>query len=254
MICGNQRAADLLRNEAVFKGASEILPHSGLDMADHQPGTEPQLRSELGLERSVVVGYVGRLVPEKGIRLLIEALGRLSSRPWKLLFVGAGSLETEIRDQWMKRFPGRIVLVPAVSYSQVARYLRCVDIFVLPSYSTPTWVEQFGITLAQAMLLGIAALGSTSGAIPEVLGPGGVLFGEGDVGELAGALESLLDSPSRRKQIGNSGREFALQHYTSERVSARYMATFEAARSFHAMGRERGGDPVGMKSVAGRKA
>jgi glycosyltransferase involved in cell wall biosynthesis len=159
VVCGNRRAAELLRVEGIFNGDVEILPQYGLDAAEYQPGVESELRVELGLEGSIVVGYIGRLVPEKGLRLLFEALGQVRTHPWKVLLVGTGSLESEIRERWMVEFPGRIVLVPAVPYEQVPRYLRSLDIFVLPSYSTASWKEQFGLSLAQAMLLSIASIG-----------------------------------------------------------------------------------------------
>jgi glycosyltransferase involved in cell wall biosynthesis len=230
VICGNQQSAELLRSEGYFRGSIENLPQCGLDLAEHEPGKELKLRDELGLAGSIVIGHVGRLVPEKGLYLLVGALKSLQGYPWRLLLVGAGPLETEIRERWMIEFPGRIVLIPAVSYEEVPRYLRCVDIFTLASYSTPTWKEQFGLSLAQAMLLGIASIGSTSGAIPEVLGPGGLLFEEGQSDSLATALETLLSSASRRQELGALGREFALRNYTSESVAARYRDAFERAR------------------------
>jgi glycosyltransferase involved in cell wall biosynthesis len=232
VVCGNQRAAELVRAEGLFEGPTEVLPQYGLDPAEHLPGTEAQLRAELGLDGGhLVVGYLGRLVPEKGLRLLLEALGRLQSYPWRLLLVGTGPLEIEIRQRWMVDFPGRIVLVPAVPYQLVPRYLRCLDIFVLASYSIPVWKEQFGLTLAQAMMLRIPSIGSTSGAIPEVLGPGGLLFEEGQSLMLQRALEELLKSPQRREQLGAQGQEFALRNYAMESVGRRYLAAFERARS-----------------------
>jgi glycosyltransferase involved in cell wall biosynthesis len=131
----------------------------------------------------------------------------------------------------MPKFPGRIVLVPAVPLNQVAPYFRCTDIFVLASYSLPNWQEQFGASLAQAMLTGIPSIGSTSGAIPEVLGPGGIIFREKDTEGLARALEELLASPTRRRELGALAREFALRNYSKEIVAARYLAAFERARS-----------------------
>jgi glycosyltransferase involved in cell wall biosynthesis len=249
VICGNRRAAELLRAEGLFRGQVEILPQYGLDVTEYQPAAESELRARLGLEGHVVVGHVGRLVPEKGLRMLLQALGRLQTHPWKLLLVGSGPLESEIRERWMAEFPGRIVLLPAVPYEQVPQYLRCLDVFVLASYSTPNWMEQFGLTLAQAMLLGIASIGSTSGAIPEVLGSGGLLFEEGRVDDLTRALESLLTSPASRQHLGARGREFALQHYTSESVAARYLAAFERARL-----RSTEGKQMLSETIAARKA
>ncbi len=227
MLSCNHRAAELLRAEGRYSGPIEVLPQYGLDMNEHQPGTEPELRAELGLDNSIVVGFIGRFVPEKGLRLLVAALGCLQSLPWKLLLVGAGSLEEEIHRDWMLKYPGRIVLVPAVPYESVPRFLRCSDIFVLASYSTPQGMEQFGLTLAQAMMLGIASIGSSCGAIPEVLGPGGIVFQEGNTEHLVRALEELLKSQARREQLGALGREFALKNYTQEGVAARYLAVFE---------------------------
>jgi glycosyltransferase involved in cell wall biosynthesis len=164
--------------------------------------------------------------------------------------VGAGPLEKEIRQSWMLKFPGRIVLVPVVPYEQVSRYLRCADIFVLPSYSTPAWMEQFGLTLAQAMMLGIASIGSSSGAIPEVLGPGGIVFEEGNTEQLVRALEELLNSPARREQLGQQGRDFALKNYTQEGVAAHYLAAFERVLSLSALNRRQGNKAVPPEAMA----
>jgi glycosyltransferase involved in cell wall biosynthesis len=253
IICGNRRAAELLRGEGRFAGAIEVLPQYGIDVAEHQPSTEPELRAELGLTGSVVVGHVGRLVPEKGLRSLLEALGRVHSYPWKLLLVGAGPLENEIRQQWMAEFPGRIVLVSAVPYEQVAQYLRCADIFVLASYTTPSWMEQFGLALTQAMMLEIPCIGSSSGAIPEVLGPGGLVFEERNTEKLTSALVELFDSPARRQRLGALGREFALRNYTMEGVGARYLAAFGRAASEPASGKRDVRTAVKLGSVTGRK-
>jgi L-malate glycosyltransferase len=253
VICGNRRASELLRAEGRFAGPIEVLPQCGLDVAEHRPGTEPRLRADLGLENCIVVGFIGRLVPEKGLRLLIAALGCLRSLPWKLLLVGAGPLEQEIRRDWMTKFPGRIVLVPAVTYESVPRYLRCSDIFVLPSLSTPRWIEQFGLTLAQAMMLGIASIGSSSGAIPEVLGPGGIAFEEGNRERLVGALEELLNSPALRKQRGALDREFALKNYTHEGVAARYIAVFERVLRSSLQSQQQGNEAVQCETMAEQK-
>jgi len=86
---------ELLRGEGYFRGPVEVLPQYGLDVDEHQPGIEPTLRAKLGLQDSIVVGYVGRLVPEKGLRILLDALDQLRSLPWKLLLVGAGRSKTK---------------------------------------------------------------------------------------------------------------------------------------------------------------
>ncbi len=237
VVCGNRDAEQLLLRQARYRGYTAVLPQFGLDPDDHTPGSEPQLKQRFGLMGSNVVGYVGRLVPEKGIGLLLGALAELTQYPWKLLLLGSGPLEQEIHEQWMPRFPGRIVHVQAVPHREVPRYLRCLDVFALASYAVANWKEQFGLTLAQAMMLGIPSIVSSSGAIPEVAGPGGLVFEEGNEKSLREALEKLLSSASRRAELGTRAREFALKHYSQAGVAARYLAVFEQAQRLHAFPR-----------------
>jgi L-malate glycosyltransferase len=251
MICGNRQAAELLRVEGRFSGKVEILPQYGLDVTEHMPGTEPDLSEELGLQADPVIGFIGQMVPRKGLRLLFEALGDLQHYPWKLLLVGSGPLEQEIREKWMPGLPGRVVLVPAVPYEQVNRYFRCLDIFVLPSQTTPTWKEQFGLALAQAMMLGIASIGSDCGAISDTLGPGGAIIQQHDAEGLRQALENFLTTPTLRARAATAGREFALQNYTVEGVAARYLDAFEKARCHHA-GRDTTSETLKLESIGRR--
>lgn len=255
VVCGNREAEQLLRARTGYAGITAVLPQYGLDPSDHLPGHEPALRQQLGLSDAVSVGYVGRLVPEKGIELLLDALAQLTQHPWKLLLVGSGPLERAIREQWMPRFPGRIVHVPAVPHGEVPCYLRCLDIFVLASYAAPNWKEQFGLALVQAMMTGLACIGSSSGAIPEVLGPGGLIFAERDSKSLAEALKCLLASPDRRSELSGKAREFALRNYTSQRLAARYLHVFEEARRAAVMRKERQTSrPENVRTILGRGA
>jgi glycosyltransferase involved in cell wall biosynthesis len=170
------------------------------------------------------------MVPEKGLRVLFQALVQLQNYAWKLLLVGSGPLEHEIRERWVTSLPGRVVLVNAVPYEQVPRYLRCTDIFVLASHSTPVWKEQFGLALAQAMMLGIASIGSKCGAIPDTLGPGGVVIEQQDIDGLKRSLQNWLTSHTARARAGVAGRDFALRNYTVEHVAERYLTVFDSVR------------------------
>ncbi len=234
IVCGNREAERLLCERGDYNGLTTVLPQFGLDPSEHIPGFEAELKQQFGFAGSLVVGYLGRLVEEKGVVLLLQVLAQLTEHPWKLLLVGTGPLERQIHEQWMPRFPGRITHVQAVPHHEVPRYLRCLDVFALASYTTPTWKEQFGLTLAQAMMLGIPCVASSSGAIPDVAGPGALIFDEGSEQSLRSALESLLRSAGLRSELGARAREFALRHYTLGSVAAEYLAIFEQARRLHA--------------------
>jgi glycosyltransferase involved in cell wall biosynthesis len=233
LLCGNRDAERLAREENSADRAelrTEVVPQLGLEPAAHVPGTEPELRRQLGLmEGRVVVVHAGRLVPEKGLRLLYDALASIADRPWQLLVIGSGPLEREIRGQWMPRFPGRIAHVAAVPHAEVPRYLRCADIFALNSYATPEWKEQFGLTLAQAMMLGIASIVSTSGALPEVAGNAALIVAERSVHQLQAGLDALIASSVLRRELGDRARARAMRLYTNGAVAARTYESFERA-------------------------
>ena len=255
LICGNREAERLALREGRAH-ATHVLPQLGLDPDEHCPGTEPELRRLLALDDGcVVVGYAGRFVPEKGLRLLYNALASLPDHPWRLLLAGGGALESEILYEWIPRFPGRIICVPPVKHADVPRFLRAMDIFVLNSYETPAWKEQFGLGLAQAMMLGLACLVSDSGALPEVAGDAAVVVAERNATELRSALDALLASPALRRSLGERARTRALRHYTNEEIASRYRDVFEQAAARRAGSRlsERTAELDGMPHPAARR-
>src|SRR5205807_4035445 len=78
---------------------------------------------------------------------------------------------------------------------------------------------------------------SSCGAIPEVVGPGGLIFEEGKEESLREALQMLLSCARCRRELGARAREFALRHYTIAGIAARYRSVFEQAQSLHATAR-----------------
>lgn len=227
IVCGNHEGARLLRTSKGYKGEIVVLPQLGINEKDYAKPPARELSIRLRKDSSVpLIGFIGRLVPEKGIILLLQALSNLVDLPWKLLVLGSGPSKSEIQSKWRDLFGERLILVDAVPHDMVPQYLGCLDLVVLPSYGTTRWKEQFGLILAQAMMAGVPCIGSSSGAIPDVLGPGGVVFKEGDVESLKEALKILIKSRYERERLGRNGRVFALQHYTSKAVARAYFNLF----------------------------
>lgn len=227
VVCGNTEGQRLLREAKGYTGPSLVLPQVGLDPDEYMAPLSPDLPELLAKRNDApLIGFLGRLVPEKGVLLLLEALSRLHGLKWRLLLVGNGALRGVIRDHWQKRFGDHLIMMDPITHEAVSQYLRCLDIFVLPSYSIPTWKEQFGLILAQAMMAGVACIGSSSGAIPEVLGPGGLIFKERDVDDLTCALKRILESEGLRRGLGDKARPFALQRYTNPTVAMAYLMAF----------------------------
>jgi glycosyltransferase involved in cell wall biosynthesis len=104
----------------------------------------------------------------------------------------------------------------------LAEIISALDVFALPSRTVGNWKEQFGRVIAEAGAAGIAVIGSDSGAIPDVIGNGGIVFPEGDVNAIAEAIRTLHDQPALRMQYGVNGRRQAEELYSWQPVAEQY--------------------------------
>lgn len=212
-VAGNSEAMTLLERRG-FAGAIIVLPQLGVDTTLFHPGPARA-------PRRFVVGYVGRLVKQKGLLVLLEAVARLSA-DMRLTVVGTGPF----RDEFLSKakelgLEGRLELLEGVSHQDVPRHIRAMSVLVLPSLTTPQWKEQFGHVLIEAMSSEVPVVGSESGAIPEVIKEAGLVVPEGNVKALADALVRLSCSPAFAADLGRRGRERVLAEYTNEVVANR---------------------------------
>ena len=212
-IVGNQDAERVLRRKG-FRKPAAVIPQVGIDPELFQPSPAPR---EPG---PFVVGYVGRLVESKGLLDLLAAAAGLEAVDWRLELVGEGPLRDEL--ETLSTSLGvreRVLITSEVPSTDVPRVLRGLDVLVLPSRSTPSWVEQFGRVLVEAMACGVPVVGSSSGEIPNVIGDAGLVFPEGDVDSLRVALARLAASPGERSRLAEAGRRRAVERYTQARIA-----------------------------------
>lgn len=221
-IAGNKAAKTLLQSKG-FHRPITIIPQLGVDTERFAPQSGVQVRQALGLTH-FTVGYLGRLVSEKGLNILLQALAELEGE-WQLLVVGRGPQRQEMEQQVQDLgISSRCCWVDTVTHDEVANYLNAMNALVLPSLSTPRWQEQFGHVLIEAMACGIPVIGSNSGAIPEVIGNVGFIFPEGQINTLTQQIRCLRDDPALCQQLGQRGRERVLSDYTHQRIAERTLA------------------------------
>jgi glycosyltransferase involved in cell wall biosynthesis len=162
-------------------------------------------RTPVPPKHAFTVGYAGRLVESKGLSDLLSAV-RLLDAPAELLLIGYGELRGELEGQ---PIPGSAVRVlSGLSHDRMPSGYAQLDVLVLPSHTTPTWKEQFGRVIVEALWCGVPVIGSDSGEIPwliELTG-GGLIFPEGDRDGLARQLVKLRESPELRAQLARRGR------------------------------------------------
>lgn len=165
-----------------------------------------------------VVGYAGRFVAEKGLATLIDAVIGLEGV--KLRFVGNGPLRDELRKRAGAVGVALEIDTTTTPEDMPAAYAS-FDVLVLPSLSTPTWEEQFGRVLVEAMWCGIPVVGSDSGEIPWVIEStgGGIVVAEGDVAALRETLCRLRDAPELRRELAATGREQVRARFSVQSVA-----------------------------------
>jgi glycosyltransferase involved in cell wall biosynthesis len=205
---------------------SQVVSY-GTDLSLFHPHGSESKRCELNLCGKIVVGYLGRFVPEKGLDTLVEAAKILQTQcpslPFSVLLVGSGPEETTLKQKIRQvGLEKHFVFAGAVPHREAGAYLNCMDIFALPSRTTATWKEQFGRVILEALACGIPVVGSDSGQIPHLLQEtgGGLVFEEGNACALATQLGRLIHQPRTRACLGHIGREAVHASFTFEAVAA----------------------------------
>ncbi len=234
-IVGSEGAAEVWRDKG-YEGPMAIIPQFGVDPtiftpSNSSPSEESPVRGATP-GSPFAIGYVGRLVPEKGVDLLLEAVGdlkgpALEAGPWRLRILGDGSereaLEAQTRHLGLT---GNVTFEGWLPSLRMPAFYRQLDALVLPSRSQPNWVEQFGRVLIEAMACGVPVIGSDCGEIPHVIGDAGLVFPEGDVAALKAHLVRLMHEPEIARRLARRGRERVLRQFTQESVAARTVAVY----------------------------
>lgn len=165
--------------------------------------------------------------PMKGIATLLEAFAKLrTERDVELVLVTKptpGGRTEQIVDRL--GIAEHVTFVHGISDDELVKVMGSAEIACVPSL-----YEGFSLPTAELMACGTPLVVSRAGAIPEVVGPDGLcadLVTPGDVGELAHAIEALLDDPERRKEYGERGRARALERFSWHAVAVTTAAAYE---------------------------
>ncbi len=216
-------------NFRVAESKISVVQHLGFDSSlfhglPHQP-----------TGNRCVVGYCGRFDENKGILDLIDAVQQWNDgEEWNdgerakvnLRLLGSGPLLSRLRclnHEWLE-------LIDTVPHSEVAEFMRSLDIFVMPSRITADHEEHDGHALMEALACGVASIGSTSGIIPELLGDNlGLIFPSGDCDALASSLGWLVSDVSLRREMSARGEKYALQHFSIEGIANQKMEIYRTS-------------------------
>ncbi len=172
--------------------------------------------------KNFVIGYVGRLVEEKGVDVILQALTSLPEA-CSALIVGNGPVKKELQTlSGQLGLTDRVSFRNAVSPLEIPHLLKEINVLVLPSKTTTHWKEQFGRILIEAMACGVPVIGSGSGEIPNVIGEAGLVFKEGSVEGLRLGIERMMQTPSLREDLRWRGLARVNAFFSLQVVAAQY--------------------------------
>jgi len=202
----------------------EVIP-SGVPVPDLE-GLEPvDLEGRHGIPRAArVIGFVGRLSPQKGVADAIAALEHLPESA-VLCIVGSGPEQGALRAQVARQRLGARVFF-AGWQEDVNAYLRSFALLVLPSRR-----EALPVVLRQAGAMEIPVIAADVGGVAEIVTHDrtGLLYPAGDIDALARAIQALLDAPERAQELGRRARRHVVQRFDLERWLEETEAVLQSA-------------------------
>jgi glycosyltransferase involved in cell wall biosynthesis len=216
-IAGNQDGAEVMRNWG-YTRQIEIMPQMGVDTILFSPQA---IQSNYN---AFNIGFLGRLVPEKGIDILFTAVSQLQSQGLncRITICGSGSSEADLRQEAKKQKLEDIVTwKDAVRHEEAPQEISKFDVLVLPSRTVATWKEQFGHVIIEAMAMGIPVVGSSCGEIPNVIAHPDLIFPEEDATALAIILKRAICDRSWLQEMSNYGIDRVHKYYSHERIAQR---------------------------------
>ena len=211
LVAGSDLAGTLVRRSAPNLPIA-VIPQLGA-LAPHEPHHVPH--------EGLALGFVGRLVPQKGVDNLFQALALQRGLKWRLTIVGDGPERERLEALASElRLAARIRWTGGLPAEQIASLWPELDVLVMPSNASNEWREANGQILMEAMANEVAVLGTDSGVIPELIADAGLVVPAGDQQALAAALERLSDQAMRRT-LAQAARARALRLYSDDAIAER---------------------------------
>ena len=220
--------------------------YNGINENNFLPDNNKEIKNTDERHKNLL--FVGRISPEKGVHILLDAFEKvheiypnlhlqligpktpapeeyivaLSDDPKVLGLKKFYSEYTEgyllhLKNKTSRNLKKNVTYYKYIPYSDLIEFYRRAHVFVFPS----VWEEPFGMPIIEAMACGLPIVATNGGGIPEIIEDGktGLLVERGNAGELAAGILSLIENRSLRESFGNAGRRFVLNRFKWDRIS-----------------------------------
>jgi colanic acid/amylovoran biosynthesis glycosyltransferase len=207
-------AAQFLRERFPERATRIHRIYNGLNLAEFR-------RADFSSTPPLIVG-VGRLIAKKGLTDLLRACRLLLERrkSFRCEIIGEGPLENELRGQIEQLNLQSYVELPGTKpQHEIRKHLAAASVFVLPSViDSDGGMDNLPTVIMEAMAAGLPVVSTLTGGIPEMVIPNetGFLVDPGDITELAGSIERLIDDIELVRRFGERGFQRASELFSVE--------------------------------------
>jgi len=220
----------LLKRIAVNVGASD---HTGRRVALPRTqtiyhGIEDPLAAapaRASANSPVQFAYLGRLIPEKGVDLLLRAaaIAQKSGRDFSLRIIGDGPQRRELENLAAQlSLNGRVEFLGYRTGEQLIETLETVSVNVIPS----RWEEACPLTAIEQMMRGLLIIATELGGTAEVVGDAGLKFPIDDADALAACISRVIDHPELIRSLGDAARRRALDVFSKDEMMHRHLELY----------------------------
>jgi glycogen(starch) synthase len=201
------------------------LPHS---LTIYHGTPDSGARPQSGLpnnENELQIGYVGRLVQEKGLPVLLEAAKQLdkSGVAFHLTFVGDGPERAKLGSLSSQLgLDKRVTFTGDLRGASLSKVLGHIQVVVMPSECE----ETAGLSAIEQMMAGGTVIVSDIGGLSEVVGEAGLKFAPGNADALSGCLRTVVEDREKIEEIGSMARTWALKEFSAERFIMQHVSLY----------------------------
>lgn len=215
-LCAPLKHVPLLKNKL-------HLIHNGVDLSEivETQTINPDLLKQKKAG-NFILGYIGQLIPRKGLDILINALAEINDIPWRLYLIGDGSQRQELEN--LARQKGILERIHLMGFRKDRiNFLRGFDVFVLPSR-----LEGIPRCLMEAMGAGVPVIASNIPGCKDLVQDQqtGLLFEVDNHAMLASLIKKILDSEKLRKKLAASAKDYVYKKYSATRMASAYENLF----------------------------
>lgn len=173
----------------------------------------PDAKKQLKWDKIFTILFVGRLIPEKGISVLIDSV-KLWDKNIKLIIIGVGPMSADIASKTNKI--KQISFLGKINQEDLPLYYSGADLLVVPSIAE----EGFGRVIIESLACGTPVIASNNGAIPEAMDESVGRFIDVNPEDIKNTVEFFYKNPEELKKLSLNARQYAERKYAEENINA----------------------------------